>query len=160
MHAIEDMTVTVTEPGQSASTRPRLSRRWRLLLALAAVAVLTLVAVVVLLLRGGGGASPGEVLKTAHLAANAGRYSEANGYLSSSVVEAARSSGVDLQAVWDQATHNGQIQRLELLSSQVRGEGAIVQYQVVYRDGSSETNATRMVQERGRWKESFDLEAP
>lgn len=79
---------------------------------------------------GGGlfGKSPGEVVKAAYMAANAGQYSEAEKYLSSEVLNAMKGGlGVlagGMKGMWDKTTRDGTIDSIEILSEEVRGEGA------------------------------------
>jgi hypothetical protein len=140
--------------------QPAWAVRHRRALAAAAVVLLAVAAPITVLTLRSGPTSPGEVLKAAHLAANAGRYAEANRHLSQAAIAAYQQQGVEPQAAWDRATHNGQIRSIQLLETTIRGEGAVVRYTVTFNDGTSETDSTRMVKEDGDWKESFDLPSP
>ncbi len=131
--------------------------RRALLLAAAGVLLVAGVVVLLIVLLRPDQPAPGDVIKSARLAANAGDYSKANSYLSSTAIASAQAQGLELQAVWDQVTHDGQLQRVDILQTTTRGEGAIVRYRVTYRDGTSETLTTRVVKEHGAWKEGFDL---
>jgi hypothetical protein len=99
---------------------------------------------------------PDQVLQRAHMAANAGRYEEANQHLARSIRE---QPGVDLPSLWDEATHGGTIAGIDILEVTVRGESATVRYRTRFTDGTSSETTTRMVKERGAWKESADLDA-
>jgi hypothetical protein len=100
--------------------------------------------------------SPDEVLLRAHLAANAGRYENANQHLARSIRE---QPGLDLPSLWDEATQGGTITGIDILEVTVRGESAAVRYRTRFTDGTSSETTTRMVKQRGSWKESADLDA-
>jgi hypothetical protein len=100
--------------------------------------------------------SPEEVLVRAHLAANAGRYEDANQHLARSIRE---QPGLDLPSMWDEATQGGTIAGIDILEVTVRGESAAVRYRTRFTDGTSSETTTRMVKQRGSWKESADLDA-
>jgi len=136
--------------------RRRLGSR-RLLLGAVAGLLLAGVAVLMVTLLRPDQPTPGDVIRSAREAANAGDYSKANGYLSSTAIASAQAQGVELQALWDQVTHDGQLERVEILQTTTRGETTIVRYRVSYRDGTADILTTRMVKERGAWKEGFDL---
>lgn len=140
-----------------ATPTPRATRRrWTL-----AIGAATLVLLVGLLVIVGGWLRPTEgpdqVLRRAHLAANAGRYEEANQHLATSLRE---QPGVDLPSLWDEATRGGSILTIDILEVTVRGEAATVRYRTHYADGATTETTTRMVKERGSWKESADLDTP
>ena len=71
-----------------------------------------------------GSSSPSEVVEAAYLAANEGMYSETEQYLASDVLNAlsgdlgAMAGG--LRGIWDEATNNGNIERLEILQEDIR----------------------------------------
>jgi len=52
----------------------------------------------------------------------------------------------------EQESKGGTISEVKILSSQVRGEGATVQYQVLYKDGSATTKSVSLTKEGGSWK--------
>jgi hypothetical protein len=52
----------------------------------------------------------------------------------------------------EQETKRGTIREVKILSSVARGEGATVQYQVVFKDGSIETKSNSLSKEDGSWK--------
>lgn len=49
-------------------------------------------------------------------------------------------------------TKGGTIQEVKIFSAEARGEGATVQYQVLYRDRSSATKSVSLTKEGGSWK--------
>lgn len=148
---------TATDARSSTLPARRPTGPRAVLLAVAGVLLAVGVMVLLLALLRPGPASPGEVIKSARLAANVGDYSKANSYLSPTAVASAQAQGVELQAVWDQVTHDGQLQRIDILQTTTRGEVAIVRYRVTYRDGTTESSTTRVVKEHGVWKEGFDI---
>jgi hypothetical protein len=135
-----------------------LTRRRRVQVLVVAAAVVLAIGLVVVVGQGWlrPTASPEEVLVRAHLAANAGRYEDANQHLARSIRE---QPGLDLPSLWDQATQGGTIAGIDILEVTVRGESAAVRYRTRFTDGTSTETTTRMVKERGSWKESADLDA-
>ena len=112
--------------------------------------------------------SPGETVRRAYLAANAGNYSEANEYFSAETLQILQSSmGAFVggtKGSWDSVTRNGAITRIEIVQTQVRGEGATVTAQVYFQIGARppsldrdvghnpRTDTVTLIKERGRWK--------
>jgi hypothetical protein len=52
----------------------------------------------------------------------------------------------------EKATKRGTIRQVKILSSVVRGEGATVQCQILYKDGSTATESVPLTKEDGSWK--------
>ncbi len=52
----------------------------------------------------------------------------------------------------EKATKRGTIRQVKILSSATRGEGATVQYQILYKDGSIATESVSLTKEGGSWK--------
>jgi hypothetical protein len=101
-------------------------------------------------------AGPGDVVKTAYMAANAGQYSELEKYLSSEALNAmtgplgAKAGGV--KGIWDKETRNGAIDKVEVLGEDIRGEGGRVHIRVTFKDGKSKEDRVPMIQEKGEWR--------
>ena len=111
--------------------------------------------------------SAGETVRRAYLAANAGNYSEANRALSTEMIQALNSplglwSGGS-KGMWDRITRGGQIERVEIVETTVRGEGGTVHLRVFYRAGARPLTADdpggnpreaieTVVREGGRWR--------
>lgn len=100
--------------------------------------------------------SPAETVAAAYMAANEGRYSEAKEYLSSAVIKVAEGDlgalAGGLRGMWDEITRNGTIREIEVLSEEVRGEGATVRFKIHYEDGRTKNEDEPLVQEDGQWK--------
>ncbi len=90
------------------------------------------------------------------MAANEGQYSETTEYLSSAVIEVAEGDWGALvggsRGMWDEITRNGTIREIEVLSEEIRGEGATVRFKIHYKDGSTKNEDEPLVQEDGQWK--------
>lgn len=104
----------------------------------------------------GGSNSPGGAVKAAYTAANAGQYSEANKYMSSealSVMGGTLGAFVGgLKGMWDRATREGTIDKVEIIKEEVRGEGATVIFRIHYKNGDTEKKSESMIKEDGKWK--------
>jgi hypothetical protein len=104
--------------------------------------------------------SPSKVVQAALTAANEGKYSEADQYLSSATMKAM--SSPDLAAVggtkkvWDQITVGGTIVRVETLKEEKRGEGATVTFRVHFKNGATVDPEWNLRMEDGRWKLVWD----
>jgi hypothetical protein len=100
--------------------------------------------------------SPAEVVKSAYTAGNQGRYSEAESYLSTEAEAAVKSQlgamGGGVKGVWDHNTRNGTIDRIEILSEEVRGEGATVHFRLHFKDGNTKEDGEPLIKEKGHWK--------
>src|SRR5438445_11736297 len=100
--------------------------------------------------------SPSDTIVAAYMAANEGKYSEAERYFSSDALNAMKG---DLGALTggmkgglDEATRTGSIERIEILREAVRGEGANVSFRVHFKDGSTKDNNEKLLLENGVWK--------
>jgi hypothetical protein len=102
--------------------------------------------------------SPGEVVTRVYTACNEGKYSEAEGYFSSSLKSlingqlGAMAGG--MQGFCDDSTRKGTLQRVEILKVEVRGEGARVYYRLHFKDGSTKEDHDDLIKENGAWKEN------
>jgi hypothetical protein len=101
--------------------------------------------------------SPGEVVKAAYMAANAGQYSDAEKYLSFEALNVIKGDlgGTrrrDEGCMWDQTTRDGTIDRIEILKEDVRGEGAKVLFRIHFKDGKKEDDDEPLIKENGHWK--------
>jgi len=103
-----------------------------------------------------GGKSPSQVVVAAHMAANEGKYSEAEKYMSSEVINAMKSGLGALaggwKGAWDKTTRNGTIQKIEILKEEVRGEGATVHFRIHFKDGKTKDDDEPLIKENGQWK--------
>lgn len=97
--------------------------------------------------------TPSAVVVAAYTAGNEGRYSETEKYFSS---ELSSLFGV-LRVVWDLATNNGTIHAIEILEEKIRGEGAVVIFQLHFKDGSTRDDYEGLIKEDGVWKIAFAL---
>jgi len=100
--------------------------------------------------------SPGDVVKAAYLAANEGRYSETEKYLSSAALKLVQSDlgalAGGMKGIWDKETRNGTIESIETVAEEIRGEGASVHIRIHFKDGSSKEDDEPLVKEGGQWK--------
>ena len=106
-----------------------------------------------------GQKSPSEVVVAAYMAGNEGAYSEAEKYVSSEVISAMK-SGLGalvggLKGYWDETTRNGTIQKIEILTEKVRGEGANVSFRIHFKDKIIKYDHELLIKEGGQWKISM-----
>ncbi len=90
------------------------------------------------------------------MAANEGKYSEAEKYMSSEVINAMKSGlwaiAGGWKGVWDKTTRNGTIHEIEILKEEVRGEGATVYFRIHFKDGKTKDDDEPLIKEGGQWK--------
>lgn len=100
--------------------------------------------------------NPSDTVVAAYMAANEGKYSEAETYLSSEVLSAMKvglgALAGGMKGMWDQATRNGTIDRIEFLREEVRGEGATVYFRIHFKDGTTKDDDEPLLKEEGVWK--------
>lgn len=101
--------------------------------------------------------SPSDVVIAAYMAANKGKYSETEKYLpsSSAIMNSVKEGLVSravFNAIWDEATRNGTIEKIEILKEEIRGEGAKVSFRIYYKDGKTIDNDEPLIKEKRRWK--------
>jgi len=100
--------------------------------------------------------SPSEAVKAFYMAANEGKYSEAEKYLSSEALKAMKnkseppSSGV--KGTLDRITRNGNIGRIEILDEKIRGTEAKVDFIIHFKDGKTKKESEPLIKENGVWK--------
>jgi hypothetical protein len=95
--------------------------------------------------------SPENVVKAFLKAANDGKYSEAEGYLASSTKVLMAAAG-GIKEFADKETRDGQIQSVEIVKVETRGEGAKVYYKIRYKDGQAKDDDATLIKENGEWK--------
>lgn len=101
--------------------------------------------------------SPGDVVKAFYLAANDGRYSEAEQMLSEDAQRAIKGDLGQLaggfKSVCDKNTKDGTIVKVDIQNEEVRGEGATVVAKISFRDGSTKDgDKNSLLKEKGSWK--------
>jgi hypothetical protein len=103
-----------------------------------------------LVLSGCGGGGPTGTVKAWFNAMNAGKYSEAVEYLGSGLAELGKIDGG--KSMSDDFTNSGTMTKLEVISEEVRGEGATVKVRVHFKDGGVEDQTISLVKQDGDWK--------
>jgi len=103
-----------------------------------------------LLLSGCGGGGPSGTVKAWFNAMNDAKYSEAIEYLGAGLVEVGKIDGG--KSMSDEMTHQGTMTKLEIVSEEVRGEGATVKVRVHFKDGGVEDQDVSLVKKDGKWK--------
>ncbi len=101
--------------------------------------------------------SPGDVVRAFYLAANEGRYSEAEQMLSEDAKRAIKGDLGQLaggfKSICDKNTRDGTITRVDIQKEEVRGEGANVVIKISFKDGSSKDgDRNSLIKEKGSWK--------
>ncbi len=124
--------------------------------------LLSALGVAVLIFTSGCGSigqkSPSEVVIAAihGCVTNENKYSEAEKYMSSEVINAMKGGLWALaggwKGAWDEATRNGTIQKIEILKEEVRGEGAEVDFRIHFKDGKTKDDDEPLIKEDGKWK--------
>lgn len=95
--------------------------------------------------------NPGEVLRAFLMAGNAGQYSTAEQYLTPSMKTVVTAFG-GIKHIMDQETRNGKIDRIQILTTQVRGQGAHVTYRIYYKGGQTRDDDDDLIQIHGNWR--------
>jgi len=103
-----------------------------------------------LALVGCGGGSPDAAVKGWYKAMNAGKHSDAIKYLGPAMAEFAKMDGG--KTISDEMTHNGTMTKVEILSTDIRGEGAEVKARIHFKDDSVEDQDISLVKQDGDWK--------
>lgn len=98
-----------------------------------------------------GKKSPQQVVQAFFAAANAGKYSEAEQYLTSSA-KSMMVLGGGIKEFADKETRGGKIDTVEILTVETRGEGAKMTYKIHYKDGQSKDDHVSLIIENGEWR--------
>lgn len=99
-----------------------------------------------------GAKSPSEVVKAAFMAANEGRYADADSHVSSDDLLRVRANWGSAQAFWRRATGVGQLERIDIGAERVEGTEAVVECTFCYKDGSSVAYGVQLRLEKGAWR--------
>lgn len=110
----------------------------------------TLVMAASLVLVGCGGGGPDGAVKGYYNAMNAGKYAEAIEYLGPAIAEFAKFDGG--KSMSDEMTNNGTMTKVEILESNIRGEGAEVKARIHFKDGGVRDENISLVKQEGKWK--------
>jgi len=100
--------------------------------------------------------SPGEVVRSFYLAANEGKYSEAEAMLAKEAKEMVNGTlgqmSGGFKSICDKNTKDGNIVGVDIVSEHVRGEGATVVVNMRYKDGTvNSNNETELILRDGKW---------
>ncbi len=95
--------------------------------------------------------SPEDVVKAFFKAANEGRYSEAEGYLTSSA-KMLMAAGGGVKNFADRESRDGKIETVEIVKVETRGEGAKIYYKIHYTGGQTKDDDVSLIKENGEWK--------
>jgi hypothetical protein len=98
----------------------------------------------------GGGGGPEGAVKGWFKAMNAGKHADAMKFLTPALAEMANMDGG--KGMSDEMTHNGTMTKIEIVSTEVRGEGATVKVRVHFKDGGVEDQEHSVVKQDGAWK--------
>jgi hypothetical protein len=101
-------------------------------------------------LVGCGGGSPGGAVKDYYNAMNSGKYADAITYLGPAMAEMAKFDGGKMMS--DEMTHNGTMTKVEILETNVRGEGAEIKARIHFKDSSVNDTNISLVKQDGDWK--------
>ena len=133
----------------------------------AIIAIALLIALLFILTRDAYPKTPSKVLQAAWQAANQGDIAQAEQYLSINTLgwlddTLAMMPGKSLETImrdkWDQRTRHQTIQTLEILSEDIRGTTATVNYILHFNDGTkSAPRQETLIREDGRWKIQTEL---
>jgi hypothetical protein len=103
--------------------------------------------------------SPSDVVLEVFKAANEGKYAEIEKYFSFDTVAAIKAATETfggwvggMKGIWDKATRNRTIEKMEILNEDIRGDRAKVRYRIHFKDGSTRDDDVSLVKEGGQWK--------
>jgi hypothetical protein len=100
--------------------------------------------------------SPGEVVRAFYLAANDGKYSEAEALLAKEARDTVNGplGQMDrgLKGICDNYTKNGNILAVDLLREDIRGEGATVIVSIRFKDGTVSSGIQEVILRGGKWQ--------
>lgn len=93
------------------------------------------------------GREPFEVLKAGIMAGNDGDYDKAASWVTPS-------GGMqgDNMMLWQKATNNGTVKKVEHTSEQYQGQEVMVGYTLHFEDGSTKSDKASLMKVDGRWK--------
>lgn len=113
--------------------------------------VITLVFVGSCLLSGCGSSTPSEVMKTAIMKANEGKYAESNQAFSDYMKKAFVDDTLK-QNYWDTVTKKKTIASIEIVGEESMRTSASVEVKLVYKDGTSLQAVEMLIKENGEWR--------
>jgi hypothetical protein len=101
--------------------------------------------------------SPTAVVKSFYMAANEGKYSEAEGMLAKDAKNALSGPLGQLTGDWkricDKITKNGSITSIEPVNEEIRGEGATVVVTIHFKNGTKKKDdETGLIRQDGKWR--------
>jgi len=94
---------------------------------------------------------PPEVVKAFFAAANDGRYSDAERYLTASAKALMVLAG-GIKKFADTETRDGKLDSVEILQQETRGQGAKIHYRLRYKDGQTKDDDASLIVEDGEWR--------
>ena len=98
--------------------------------------------------------TPTETVKAFYRAANRGRYSEIEKYLSPDALKGMRAMVLlaGREEAIDELTRQRTIKKIEILKEEVQGEEVTVNFVLHFRDGNTHKESLTLIKEKGMWK--------
>lgn len=100
--------------------------------------------------------SPSDTVEQFYALLNVGEYAKAKELYNSEAKQVAEGQLLELGGGFskfaDLETRFGTIREINIVNSRERGEGAAVDYEIVYKDGSSVNKTVRLTKEKGWWR--------
>lgn len=99
-----------------------------------------------------------EVVKAAYMAANEGKYSEADKYsaFGDMIKEMTKVFGGSTKETWDETTRNGTIERIEILKEKIEkesmGTAVRVYFRLYFKDGQTKDDDNLLIKDEDGWK--------
>lgn len=111
--------------------------------------------------------SPSEVLKTAYMTANEGRYEETEKHFSSAFLALQKAWekstkenwklewDASIKGMWEAITRNRTVKRIEIQKEEIKDDVAIIFFTLHFEDGSTEKMLELLPKEAGGWRIQF-----
>lgn len=96
--------------------------------------------------------TPSDSVEKFYTYAIEGEYSKMEKYLSPEFLQLAESKGYSLSMIGKDVTGDGRIVKVEAISEEIKGEGAVVEFKIFEDDGDEKTDTIELMKYDNVWK--------
>jgi len=96
--------------------------------------------------------SPSKTVQSFYSDALHGQYSDMKKYIAPDLLSTMKNHGYGMNTYAKQLTDNGKVKNLKVINEKVKGEGATVKYNLIYKNGDKKPGEVSLIKDHGKWE--------